>query len=179
MKKLTVGLLVFAAILSVGALILSYTYTHSVSEELTLLRRESRNDLVYLRSRVKDLESELQLLRDETKEPTFDAEEPVTETEPLPETDIPTEPPVTEAVTIPSQHAPETQPPAPESDTTPVRYLITEHNGIIGVFDEDGTLVHTVNVFVMTLPAADREALAAGIPAHSAEELEEIIKRYE
>ena len=179
MKKTTVGLLIFAAILSVGAIILPYAYTSSVSEELTLLRRESRSDLVYLRTRVKELESEIKRLGAEGQTPSLESEELLTETNPLSESEPSTEPPVTESVTVPSHHSPETQAPADESDTIAAMYLMAEHNGIIGVFDATGTLLHTINVFVMTLPTADREALATGIPAYSSEELEELIARYE
>ncbi|UKI12387.1 MAG: hypothetical protein L6V84_06605 [Oscillospiraceae bacterium] len=40
-------------------------------------------------------------------------------------------------------------------------YRVTEYRGIIGVFDGDGRLMRTINVRVDTLPAVDREALAA------------------
>jgi hypothetical protein len=77
--------------------------------------------------------------------------------------------PETEGVadeTIPSYESPE-----------PL-YTVRAHEGIIGIFDADGTLCRSVNVFVMTLPEADREALAAGIPAYSEEEMRLIAERF-
>ena len=57
-------------------------------------------------------------------------------------------------------------------------YTVKAHDGIIGIFDSDGTLCRSVNVFIMTLPEADREALAAGIPAYSEEEMQMIADRF-
>ena len=59
MSKITKGLLITAFSVLTVSLIFSTLYTYSVSEELSLLRREGRSDLVYLRSRIRDLESEL------------------------------------------------------------------------------------------------------------------------
>ena len=179
MKKLTAGLLIFAAVMTVGWLVLSNMYTHEVSEELTLLRRESRSDLVYLRNRVRELESEL-YRKDDSSPTSAETDAPDTEadggiTEPATEGDL------TEAVTVPTHNAPETQPVSEESDTEipAALYLVAEYNGVIGVFDAAGELLRTVNVFIMTLPEADREALAVGIPAYSLEEALELTERYE
>ena len=86
------------------------------------------------------------------------------ETAPSPDTA-----PETEGVadeTIPSYESPEPM------------YTVRVHEGIIGIFDTDGALCRSVNVFVMTLPEADREALAAGIVAYSEEEMRMIAERY-
>ena len=178
MKKLTAGLLIFAAVMTVGWLVLSNMYTHEVSEELTLLRRESRSDLVYLRNRVRELESELYRRGESSPAPAETAADTEADggiTEPATEGDL------TEAVTVPTHNAPETQPVSEESDTEipAALYLVAEYNGVIGVFDAAGELLHTVNVFIMTLPEADREALAVGIPAYSLEEALELTERYE
>lgn len=77
--------------------------------------------------------------------------------------------PETEGVadeTLPSYESPEPM------------YTVKAHEGIIGIFDADGALCRSVNVFVMTLPEADREALAAGIVAYSEEEMRMIAERY-
>ena len=67
---------------------------------------------------------------------------------------------------LPVHQPPETQAPSePETAIPPSLYLIAEHKGIIGLFDASGELLRSVNVFVMTLPEAEREALAVGIPA--------------
>jgi hypothetical protein len=39
--------------------------------------------------------------------------------------------------------------------------------------------VRVINVFVMTLPQAEQEALAMGIPAYSEEEMWQIAERFE
>lgn len=57
-------------------------------------------------------------------------------------------------------------------------YRVTEYRGIIGVFDGDGRLMRTVNVRVDTLPAVDREALAAGIVAGTWQEMMDIVGQY-
>ncbi|MBE6558308.1 MAG: hypothetical protein E7661_04790 [Ruminococcaceae bacterium] len=56
-------------------------------------------------------------------------------------------------------------------------YTIKIHDGIIGVFDNEGNLLDTVNVVVITLPIADREALDRGITACGTEELRKILER--
>jgi hypothetical protein len=84
----------------------------------------------------------------------------------------------TEAVTVPAHKSPEIQS-SVESDVPTALYLLTEHEGIIGVFDAAGELVRTVNVFTKTLPKADREALQVGIPVYSFEEMCALVEQYE
>ena len=87
-----------------------------------------------------------------------------------------------ESVTLPSHRAPETQPPidtAPDSEIRNAEYILSEYQGVIGVFDHGGTLLKTVNVFVMTLPDAERTRLEVGIPAYSYAELCSLIEQYE
>jgi hypothetical protein len=195
MRSFTRILLISITVLSLLTAGLSVLYTREVSEELTALRRESRSDTVYLRCRVRDLESELrESLRGHLGEDGLPAEDVTktsdgTATPPMPEdtpdegtsaSDAPASPEetVTEAVTLPVHHSPETSP----SDTEPASaalYLICEHGGIIGVFDRAGKLTDTRNVLVMTLPRADRDALTVGIPVFSEEELEALLEKYE
>lgn len=195
MKKLLKALIATAAVAALVGVLLSAAYTQTVSDELTRLRRESRSDVVYLRNRVRELENELnssfldrwaEFLDTETDEVT----EALTE---LPEddtsADVETEMDADEeSVTIPTHNSPETQEPSEEvSDTVgeetteaPVAaYLLTVHEGVIGVLDASGELVRTVNVFVMTLPEAEQEALAVGIPAYSEEEMLSMLEQYE
>ena len=61
--------------------------------------------------------------------------------------------------------------------TPTAAYVITVHEGVIGVFDTDGALVRVVNVYVETLPQADRAALAEGIEAADEQEMREIVDR--
>jgi hypothetical protein len=56
---------------------------------------------------------------------------------------------------------------------------VAAHDGIIGLFDASGALLKTVNVYLMTLPEADRAALTVGIPARDWEEALELLGQYE
>ena len=178
MKKILFGLVIFAAASVIGGVILTAVYTGSVSDEVTRLRRENRSDMIYLRTRVRELESQLatEILKGQTP-PTVAVGGEASE-----ETRVPD----TEEVTVPAHKAPETQPSGEDTqagisdeETAAARYILTEHDGVIGVFDASGELLRTVNVFVMTLPEAEREALAVGIPAYSYEEMCELLEQYE
>ncbi len=180
MSKCAKGLLIAAFCILSTWLGLAYLYTYSVSEELTLLRRESRSDTVYLRYRIRELESELDAERSEGAMPPAEAVDgEVAETEepssyPEAEGSAPTE-----EVTLPTHQSPETQAPDEESTAAPASlYLIAERDGIIGLFDASGARLRSVNIFVMTLPEADRAALAVGIPAASWEEAVAILDRF-
>lgn len=192
MSKCTKGLLIAALCILTTWLGLAYLYTYSVSEELATLRREDRSDTVYLRCRIRELESKLAAGLEEIlpAEPVgggaADTVAPPAETGKAPESEAMTDAdqttavPDTESVTLPVHQSPETQAPAePETAVPPSLYLIAEHNGIIGLFDASGELLRSVNVFVMTLPEAEREALAVGIPARSWSEAVETLDRYE
>ena len=191
MSKCTKGLLIAALCLLTTWLGLAYLYTYSVSEELAMLRREDRSDTVYLRCRIRELESKLSAglqeilpaepvggVGEETTAPAEPEEERESET--VTDTAVETAAPDTEAVTLRVHQSPETQAPSePETAIPPSLYLIAEHKGIIGLFDASGALLRSVNVFVMTLPEAEREALAVGIPARSWSEAVEMLDRYE
>ena len=55
-------------------------------------------------------------------------------------------------------------------------YILKEYNGIIGVFDEKGNLMKTINTAVSSLSAQDREQLTHGIITTSNEELAGLIE---
>ena len=175
MKKLTMGLLITAAVIVLGWLCLSTAYTHTVSEEVTRIRRESRSDVVYLRTRIRELESELTSLLLNRTEPDTEAGDSEADT-------TESVAPETEEVTVPTHQSPETQPSVethPTPDVSTAAYMLTEHNGVIGRFDASGELVRVLNVFVMTLPETEREALRVGIPAYSYEEMLRLAQQYE
>lgn len=194
MSKTAKGLLIAALCVLTTWVGLSTLYAHSLSEELTLLRREGRSDTVYLRSRIRELESELTVYLGEvftapsapmggeaSTEGLTDGET-VTEKETVGET-APQKPADTEGVTLPTHNSPETVPSEdslPTPETAPAApYLVAAHNGIIGLFDASGALLRTVNVYLMTLPEADRAALTVGIPAGDWEEALDLLGRYE
>ncbi|MBQ4113410.1 MAG: hypothetical protein IJD38_11490 [Clostridia bacterium] len=177
---------------------LSTLYAREISHELRSLRRESRSDTVYLRSRVKEMESEIKEylrcpvhsdgINDQTDGETQTENPPcdnVTESDSPMSDDAETESShgsVTEELTVPVQNSPETLPneDIPTVESSPAAlYVVTEHNGIIGVFDPSGELIRSVNVLVITLSPGDREALQMGVPAYSEEELAEILEVFE
>ena len=59
-----------------------------------------------------------------------------------------------------------------------VCYYVKEYDGIIGVYDLSGELMYTVEVYIKTLPEADRALLAEGLRADSYGELLEILGDY-
>lgn len=197
MSKITKGLLIAAFSVLTVSLIFSTLYTYSVSEELSLLRREGRSDLVYLRSRIRDLESELSAQQADTdvsvtipvggdapadgpaNGSTNGADGAGADNEAT--TSIPAE--ETEEVTIPTHSSPETSPPADtEASAAPLPaspYLVAAHDGVIGIFDATGALLKTANVYIMTLPESDRSTLEVGIPAGSWAEALRLLDMYE
>ena len=179
MSKAAKGILIAAFCALALWATLSTLYTHSVSEELTTLRREERSDIVYLRNRVRDLESILA-----TRPVDGEASETTEAVTPTPDTEVTTEPtsePETEAVTIPTHNSPETIPAVDAEPEAPPAfpYLVAAHEGIIGLFDASGALLRTVNVYIMTLPEADRAALSVGIPTGDWAEALHLLEMYE
>lgn len=184
MRKLIKGLLIACVVVVLGGLLLTVLYTDSVSDELTRFRRESRSDIVYLRTRIRELESELTaglLGKGESISKPVGGTADGVETEASTDGDPTETNAVTEAVTVPTHQSPETQIPSvglPDSSASAL-YLVTEHNGVIGVFDATGELLRTVNVFIMTLPQAEQDALTTGIPVYSIDELKTLLEQYE
>ena len=192
MKKLLKALTVALAASALIGTLLSVAYTQTVSKELTRLRRESRSDIVYLRNRVKELEGDmLSSFLDcwaDVLDTQVGGEADTAPSEPREETDVQPDGEADtdadeEAVTIPTHNSPETVPSVdslPTPETAPAApYLVAAHNGIIGLFDASGALLRTVNVYLMTLPEADRAALTVGIPVGDWEEALELLGRYE
>ena len=64
------------------------------------------------------------------------------------------------------------------SEPEKIGYCIKEYNGMIGVYDASSELMYTVEVYVKTLPARDRELLMDGIRADSYGEVLEILGDY-
>ena len=189
MSKTTKGLLIAAFCILATCVVLSTLYTYSISEELSLLRREGHSDVVYLRSRIRDLESELADHQAVTSPPT-EIKDPTigitgggsaaedSETIPAVENDE-----STEDVTIPTHSSPEAGP-SDETEASlgiiPVSpYLVAAYEGMIGVFDATGALLKTANVYIMTLPESDQSALEVGIPADSWAEALRLLDMYE
>ena len=64
------------------------------------------------------------------------------------------------------------------SEISTGRFWVREHEGVIGVFDEDGNLQYTVEIYIKTLPEKDRLLLRDGIFACDKNELLEILGDY-
>ncbi len=191
MKRLKKVFIISAIAIAVIGSVLTSVYTCTLAGKLSELKRSTHTDAVYLRARIRELESELTARVLDRLEQIAAPSSPVggdaeTDLETnRPETETESDPnesetnPDTEEVTLPIHHSPVTLPLPMEPESPSSLYIIAEHNGVIGVFDAEGALLETVNVFVLTLPEEDLEALTVGIPAYSWEEAMEIAGRYE
>lgn len=147
--------------LALGGTALTAGFAVSLRDSLSAHKRRQLRDTLRLQARVSQLED----LRETA------SDEPVA-TEPA------TQPPETQRVgevTHPEAQAPATTPVEPE---TTCLYRVAAYGSIIGVYDETGRLLRTVNVRLDTLPAVDREALAVGIVAQSWQELLALVEQY-
>ena len=61
-------------------------------------------------------------------------------------------------------------------DTKDFVYTVRKHNGIIGVFNEEGELVDEIGVVVESLSDCDKHDLSIGINVRSDVELEKLLK---
>lgn len=57
-------------------------------------------------------------------------------------------------------------------------FMLKEYNGIIGVFNESGTLTDIIEVEIKSLPRQDQTMLGTGIWAFSRQELAALIEDY-
>ena len=72
-----------------------------------------------------------------------------------------------------------------QSQTTEVYYednepifIVCEYMGKIGIFSKDGALIHVIEVYVKTLPIADRRLLEEGFEVVGKQRLYSIIEDY-
>ena len=65
-----------------------------------------------------------------------------------------------------------------ETDTDKI-YTVREHMGRIGIFDESGALVRVLEVYVRTLPEADKRMLKEGFEVVGTKQLNAIIEDYD
>lgn len=165
MKNWKKGLLITALVLALGGTVLTAAFAASLRESLSAHKRKQLRDSLRLQARVSQLEDVLET----------DDEQPVVG-EPA------TQPIVTETetervgeVTHPEALSPATTPAEPE---TTCLYRVAAYEGIIGVFDESGRLLRTVNVRLDTLPSVDQDALTVGIIANSWQELQTLVEQY-
>ncbi len=172
MKNITIALVIAILATAFIGTIITSAYTYSLSVELAEVKRSAYNEAVSLSTRFRNLKKELNAEINDRLEAVETAADTLPSESSAPETA-----PETEMETLPILMEPETTPAA----TTPSfsLYVIAEHEGIIGIFDAAGELMQTVNVLVMTLPEADREALAMGMAVYSWEEAVELAECFE
>ena len=64
-------------------------------------------------------------------------------------------------------------------DTIPTnKYFVKEYMGMIGIFDEENTLLRIIEVYTKTLPEADRRLLEEGFEITNEKQLASIIQDY-
>ena len=65
------------------------------------------------------------------------------------------------------------------TDTEPdMSFTVKSYEGKIGVFTSEGKLIETIEVYVKTLPKADRDMLEEGIKVKNNKELDSSIEDY-
>ena len=57
-------------------------------------------------------------------------------------------------------------------------YIVREHNGVIGVFDDADELVRMIDRSITSFDAPDRQSLLLGVRAESDDELEQIVESF-
>ena len=65
-----------------------------------------------------------------------------------------------------------------ESVSQPIGWIVKEHRGRIGIFDQEGTLISILDTYVKTLPDADRSLLGEGIKIETEAQLYALIEDY-
>lgn len=172
MKKLTKVCLVTALVLALGGTALTAGLTTTLQEAFSDHRRSNLRDSLRLRARVTELEDALSSGLSQWMERDSRAEDVAVGAPAA------TEPPSeeTDEVTHAGAHAPEE--PTETETASPTGYRIARYGSIIGVFDEDGELLRTVNVRVDTLPAVDQKALEEGILAADRQAMMEIVGQF-
>lgn len=66
-----------------------------------------------------------------------------------------------------------------EAQNTEKIYTVREYMGKIGIFDENGTLIKVLEVYVKTLPEADKRILEEGFDVVGEKQLNSIIEDYD
>ncbi len=65
-----------------------------------------------------------------------------------------------------------------ESETEKTEYTVKSYEGKIGIFTDNGTLVRVIDVYIKTLPKADRNLLEKGFIVTNESELRSVIEDY-
>lgn len=90
---------------------------------------------------------------------------------------------VTEEIFIQTEYVYVVKDEPQESDTEAPHaekiYTVHEYMGKIGIFDENGTLIKVLEVYVKTLPEADKRMLSEGFQVVGIKQLNAIIEDYD
>ena len=177
MRKLTKGLIVTALLFSWGGTALTAAFAANLRDTLTAFRQKNLRENLNLRARLAQVESAVEAGADKLLGVGTEPDAPAQAT-PAESTSgrLPADTDGVGEVMHAGAHAAEE--PVGTQPAEACAYRVTEYRGIIGVFDGDGRLMRTVNVRVDTLPAVDREALAAGIVAGTWQEMMDIVGQY-
>ncbi len=64
------------------------------------------------------------------------------------------------------------------AEAVPKKWILREHEGRIGIFNEKNVLIQVIETYVKTLPLSDRSLLREGIEVYSEEALYSLIEDY-
>lgn len=186
MKKKAKTILIFLTVVSLLCSLSSTALAMSIQRTLVNARERSLAECLNLRTRIRTLEGQLKeamvgwIALDTTSESEW--EHPSADVETATES-VTEETNEVAAVGGTSINADDIAYGAADGTTetsfapSPV-FTIKVYEGVIGVFDDGGKLIRTVNVYVETLPAADRNALSMGICVTGEQEMRAIVDRY-
>lgn len=68
--------------------------------------------------------------------------------------------------------------PSTDADSSEESFTVREYMGRIGIFSSDNTLIRVLDVYVKTLPEADRRLLGEGIEIFGKKQLNAVIEDY-
>lgn len=182
MKKFLKLLLVLLVVFSTVTSLLGMGFWYELRESTNKLAKRGLSYWLAIRTRVEQLESsaEVFLGMDDVPDTTAETSPAVTEppeSDTKIDTEVKTNTPEAEEDTTATANTEATDSGTEAVPEPTTGYTIKAYEGIIGVFDNDGALTETINVAVMTLPEADREALSVGIFAQTWEDVRDILDR--
>ncbi len=63
----------------------------------------------------------------------------------------------------------------PQDNKIETHYTVKDHNGMVGVYNEENLLVDEKSIVIASLPASDRQDLSIGIKVNSDKELDKLL----
>ena len=183
MKKGLKFLIVLICILSISGHVVGLGALYQLQSSAQALAKRGLHHWISVSAQVGKLEDALAVFWSKDTEASDETTTTATESQTSPETS----PEETAKTDMETEAISEATPSLDTSSDTeilteattrsPMRYTIKAHEGIIGVFDDNGLLTETLNVAIITLPEQDREALIAGISVYGMEEVRKILDK--